>query len=183
MSPPQHSSLPAWYVFSTEPRKEKLAMAAIERTIGLPVLLPTYSARKNRSQETVELMFPGYLFVCCDIGEYLRWIAALQGVRRAVQFGARIPSIPNQVVEYLSHPYATEAEECIGGHYRAGDQVAIMDGPFAGFLGVVCEARTSQSRVQVLLDFLSTRVKIVVAENSIETTGSGLPKGMSPLYA
>lgn len=156
---------PRWFVFYTYIHREKLAEREIFN-LGFPVHVPfekRISKRLRRKQRIYETpLFPRYGFVYFDIDRD-DWgsIVNCDGVCDLLRMN-RIPqSVPQSMVDGL------RLAENIGvfDHTRgpkAGMDVELTDGPFAGFIAKVLRARSAE-KVDVLLNFLGGE-RIVTSE-------------------
>ena len=144
-----------WYVASTRSRSEYLARDQMEAA-GLDVLLPCAWTPKPRPGHDDAPMFPGYLFVHCDLAErgwsQLRRVPQILGL---VGFGGVLASVPDEVIDELVQ--RIDAVNGRGGlwlRFKPGDRVRVTLGPLESLAQVVEDAKSPAGRVRVLLDFL-----------------------------
>jgi len=94
----------AWYAVMCKPRQEALAEANLANQ-GYKVFLPRLSTQTRRAGkwlETIEPLFPRYLFVSPkDDRQSLAPVRSTLGVASLVKFGSRPASVPSEVVESL----------------------------------------------------------------------------------
>lgn len=154
-----------WFVVHTKPRQEAVAREQLERQ-GYPVYLPRLSLprlRRGRWSDTVEPLFPRYLFAQVEVGEQaLAPIRSTRGVTAVLKFGNRYAEVPAALIEALR----ARADES-GMHVladsglRKGDRLRIIAGPFEGFEAVFeCERGADRSRV--LLDVLGASTSVTL---------------------
>jgi transcriptional antiterminator RfaH len=154
-----------WFVVHTKPRQEAVAQTQLERQ-GYPVYLPRLSLprlRRGRWAETIEPLFPRYLFVRVEVGEQaLAPIRSTRGVSSVLKFGDRYAEVPPQLVHSL-RARANEAGMHVlaGAGMRKGDRLHIIAGPFEGFEAVF-ECERGADRSQVLLDVLGASTAVTL---------------------
>jgi transcriptional antiterminator RfaH len=124
--------------------------------------------RRQRWQKVIEPLFPRYLFVQLAVGiDDFGPIRSTIGVLNMVRFGNQPATIPQQAIENIQ-----QQEQLLLGqpgehpNWQAGDNVQVIDGPFAGLNGIF-QKQNSQERVIILLNFLGQQNSVVVDTNSI----------------
>lgn len=149
--------LEQWHVVLTKPRAEVLAEQHLRHqnyTVYLPRLkLP----RRQRGlwRDSVEPLFPRYLFLRLSTGQNAAPVRSTRGVTGFVHFGTQMALAPTSLIESLQ-----EAENtCAGIHqestklFTAGERVRVLRGPFAGLEGLF-HLECADQRVVILLDLL-----------------------------
>lgn len=158
-----------WYLVYAKTGREALAEAQLRRqdyATFLPLSLRT--VRHARKIETrASAYFPGYLFVELDL-ERDRWRAvnSTVGVVRLVMAHERPMPVPRGLVEALQARARDEGLLDLSLGASVGDQVALIDGPFAGQLGVI-EQLKGADRVRVLLDLMNRELSVEVGREAI----------------
>jgi len=164
-----------WYAVHTKPRKEELVRILLEQA-GLPIFLPhvlEWSPARGRTQEKVNLLFPGYLFVRMSLARDHSRVRWTSGVKRILG----TPDQPAPVDESL----ILELEERMGpkGYIvqrpalQTGDRIEVRRGPFAGLLGVVERPSTGMERVRVLLTLFARGTTVEVEGRDLVRLGHG----------
>lgn len=102
----------------------------------------------------IEPVFPCYVFVRCVLGESLDEIRSSPGISSLVQFGLRIPTVPDHVIESLKQCFESSELLCAEDDLAPGTEVTVVQGPFLGAEAIVARVLPAKRRVQVLLDFL-----------------------------
>lgn len=153
-----------WYIVHALPKAERKAEWNLGAQ-GFRTFLPQFlkSVRHARQLKTVRAaLFPGYLFVILDLNRD-RWLSVRSTVGvsylLAHRDGQPIP-VPVGVVEALigrSEGNLTRLDDGL----RQGQNVRILSGPFADFVGSL-ERLNSTGRVQVLLNMMGTAVPVMV---------------------
>lgn len=167
------SASSAWYVAQTQVQSEAKACANLAQQ-GFEVYLPRYlrTVRHARRVNVVRApLFPSYIFVQIDMGTQ-RWraINSTAGVKRLVGHEGTPARIAAEVVEGLKeHEQADGFLSVVSPAMRlkAGDAVRILRGAFDSCRGIF-QARTDNERVEILLEMLGRKVRIVTDAQLIE---------------
>jgi len=150
----------AWYVLNTKPHNEEfLWEQCLAR--GYEAFYPRLRVQPlNPRARKIRPYFPGYLFVHVDLElvniSELRW---MPGASRLVSFGGAPATVP----EGLIHAIQRRVDEvnAAGGELfdglKAGDEVSIQGGPFAGYEAIFDTRLPGNERVRVLLKLLQAR--------------------------
>lgn len=155
-----------WYCARTKPKNEHIAAANIRRSLGLEVFHPRLrseqTTRAGVVRHIIEPLFPGYVFVHCVIEECLDAVRHTGGISSVVNFGSRIPSVPDAVIDELQECFGTEETLPMEAHPAPGDGVTLTSGAFFGLQAVVLRSWPAKRRVQILLDILGRPTPIEV---------------------
>lgn len=152
-----------WYVARTEPRGEFLAAGELERD-GFELFFPRVQTPHPRAGHSDHPLFPGYLFLRLD-PESQGWPSFRPGHRILdwVSFGGEVPWLPDEVVDELrGRLERIEREGGLWRRLRAGQKVRVIDHSFANIAEVVEDAKSPQSRVKVLMEFMGRLVSAQV---------------------
>ena len=154
----KESAEPAWYCARTKPKSEHIAAANLRKNLGLEVFQPRLQSEQTTIRGVIkrvtEPLFPGYIFVRCVIEQSADQIRHTVGISSIVNFGQRIPTVPDSVVGELQECFGAEEMLAIDKHPLAGDGVTLCAGVFFGMQAVVLRAWPTKRRVQILLDIL-----------------------------
>ncbi len=157
----------AWYCFQALTKREHIAAELIRAEMKLPVFCPriTYDkATKRGKVRFVEALFPGYLFLRGDLREHFRRISAIQGIRKLVSYGERVPKVPDSFIDELKARIGdSEIREVETPVVQKGTAVKITSGPFMNWDAVVDGVIPARDRVRLLLDFLGRQLKVEVS--------------------
>ena len=160
-----------WFLAHTQPKSERRAelhLGAQGFRTYLPVIEKT--VRHARKLKTVQApLFPSYLFVILDLGRD-RWLSVRStiGVSRLLttRDGQPVP-VPSGIVESLIGRCDGELTRLDAG-LVAGQQVRILSGPFADFVGTL-ERLDGAGRVKVLLGMMGTAVPVSLHRSVLST--------------
>ena len=158
----------AWFAVMCKPRQEALAEANLANQ-GYQVFLPRLATQVRRAGkwiETIEPLFPRYLFVSPkDENHSLAPVRSTLGVSALVKFGSQPATIPAEAVATLRAQHDANTGACASrSKFASGAAVKFDHGPFAGLEGVFA-AETADARVFVLLDFLGKVNKVKVSRD------------------
>lgn len=167
------STSSAWYVAQTQVQSEAKACVNLAQQ-GFEVYLPRYlrTVRHARRVNVVRSpLFPSYIFVRIDM-ETQRWraINSTVGVKRLVGYEGAPVRIAADVIEGLKdHEQADGFLSMVSpaARFRAGDAVRILRGAFDSCCGIF-QAKTDNERVEILLEMLGRKVRIVTDAQLIE---------------
>lgn len=160
-----------WYLVYTKSRKEKVAEENLKRQ-GYEVYLPLIEQarrRRERRTETIEPLFPRYLFLCfrpgCDNIAPIRYTTGVSGL---VRFTEEPAVVPDQIIASLR----SRADGKSGLHrpkdpmLAPGDMVTIEEGPLSG-VGAIFLAGTGQERVAILVHMLGRQNRVSVERDLV----------------
>jgi transcription elongation factor/antiterminator RfaH len=158
-----------WFLAHTHPKcewKAELHLGAQGFKTYLPQIDKTVRhARKLRTVRSP--LFPRYLFVILDLGRD-RWLSVRStvGISRLVttQDGRPVP-VPVGIVEALiarSEGNVTRLDIDLA----KGQQVRILSGPFADFVGTL-QRLDGAGRVQVLLELMGTAIPVTLNRSAL----------------
>jgi transcription elongation factor/antiterminator RfaH len=158
-----------WFLAHTQPKSEwkaELHLGAQGFRTYLPQIQKTI--RHARQLKTVRApLFPRYLFVILDL-ERDRWLSVRStvGVSRlfTTQDGRPVP-VPVGIVESLIEQSDGTVTRMDAGLVK-GQQVRILSGPFADFVGTL-ERLDEAGRVQVLLEMMGTSVPVTLRRSAL----------------
>ena len=154
-----------WFVVHTKPRQEAVAQIQLERQ-GYPVYFPRLCLprlRRSRWSETVEPLFPRYLFVGVQVGDQaLAPIRSTRGVSSVLRFGDRYAEVPPALINSLRERANESGLHVLADTgFHKGDRLHIIAGPFEGFEAVF-ESDTGADRVRVLLEVLGAAASVTL---------------------
>ena len=162
----------SWYLIFTKPRQEEVALTNLTRQ-GYGAYLPRVrQLRKRRGKRLhiVEPLFPRYLFIRLD-SHTDNWtpIRSTLGVMSLVRFGTEPARVPDDLVTRLkSHEDAEGLHEWAEPKLAVGDRVRVVEGPLAGYEGILL-AKSGRERVVLLLDMLGSQMRAQLATRQLES--------------
>ncbi len=148
---------PAWYCARTQPKHEHIAARTLSANLGLEVFHPRLKLERATCRgpvRVIEPVFPCYVFVRGRPEDDLDRVRYVNGVRGLVQFGQRIPVVPDGVIEELRQCFDLEEQMVVEDRLAVGTEVTVAKGALLGSRGRVARVLPARRRVQILLDFL-----------------------------
>jgi transcriptional antiterminator RfaH len=166
-----------WYCVRTKPKHEHIAAANLVRLSGIEVFCPRLRVERSTRRGIVrvlEPLFHGYLFVNCVLDEKIDDLRYTNGVGALVNFGGRIPRVPDTVLAELRACFADEEILPVRDELKPGEEVIVAAGAFEGMRASVLRELPARQRVQVLLEILGRptaveveRASVALEENSL----------------
>jgi len=161
---------PAWYVAHTRSRFEQVVFDGFGRK-SLETFLPkitVMSKRRDRRKRIRVPLFPGYIFVRSDLhpNERIEIVKTVGVVRLVGNKDGPIP-VPDEAIDSLRIMVAVDDPVKTGTRFKKGDRVMVIEGPFAGVIGVFVRYRGFQ-RVVVAIEALGQYAAVNVAEEQVE---------------
>ncbi len=144
-----------WYAVYLKWGHEKAVSRRLEGA-GIETLSPLLRQkrfRNNRMIETIEPLFPCYVFARFDPDAHFRMISYTRGVRYIVG-GAFPMSVPVEIIGSIRGKIAGGVIALKPEDIEEGGQVMIKDGPFAGYYGLFKRYTKGSERCLVLLEAL-----------------------------
>lgn len=151
------STAPVWACIRSHPKHEHIAAAQLSHVPGVEVFNPQLrlerQTRRGRMRST-ESLFVNYLFARFAVETSLERVRHTPSVKTVLQFGQRIATIPDDVIEELRQTLLEHAETVFTDAPLEGDEAEISDGPFQGEKGIIVRVLPARERVEILLDVL-----------------------------
>ena len=158
-----------WAVARLQPQHERAGLINLGLN-GYEVYYPRIRERRIRNGRRIEVrppLFWGYAFFVVENGVWYtaRWAI---GVSAVIMDGVKPGCVPDSVINELK---ARERNGAIDlprrDGLKPGDQVRVLQGPFAGHLALFTDMRPRE-RVEVLLQLLGSLQKVELAKDAIE---------------
>ena len=152
-----------WYVARTKPLAEYPTQKNLVNS-GIETFLPSIRSRRPRRGYESEPLFPGYLFIHCNLeeGEH-KLLKSLTYPIKLVGFAGVIPTIPEKAIDDIK--IRVDVINNGGGlwsRYRVGDRVKVALGKVTTFARVIHDNESPYQRVKVLLEFLGRMLQVDV---------------------
>ena len=145
----------------SKPRGEELAYQQLANQ-GFDVYLPMCPrAVRRRGHHLTEIspMFPRYLFVRpCHEEQGIASVRSTVGVQQLVRFGTEFAQASDSLVSDIRAMEARLRGDSEPLAFKAGDEVEITEGPFAGITAKVFSC--DESRVLLLFQILGSMRKL-----------------------
>ncbi|WP_419661712.1 NusG2: transcription antitermination protein [Desulfosarcina variabilis str. Montpellier] len=160
----------AWYALHTKSRFENVVNEGLTKK-SLDVFLPKItvkSRRRDRHKMIRVPLFPGYVFVRTDLNPYEHVeILKTTGAVRLIGSARGPVAIADDTIHSLKIMVATDEEVITGTRFKKGDRVVVINGPFAGVMGVFSSYR-GDGRVIVNIEALGQFAAVNVNAEDVE---------------
>ena len=159
-----------WFILQFKANSHNQATRNLNKQ-GFETFLPLNditSQKASRFINTTQPLFPGYMFIAFDVAKS-EWhkINNTFGVSRLVTFNSSLKSLPTTVVDNLKARYDLSGKLLPIKKLKKGDQVKILNGPFANFVATV-ETYEDDQRIWVLMDLMGRKSKILAPSNTLQ---------------
>ena len=160
-----------WRLAQLKPNAVQIAERNLRRQ-GFEIFSPRQSETLRRGGRFVTVqrpLFPGYLFIAtANDGGQWRPINNTYGVSKLVAFSEHAPAeVPAEIVAGLMARCDDNGLFGAPDSLAAGDEVRVVSGPFAEFVGKV-ETLAPQKRVWVLLDLLGGTTRVALDDRQVQ---------------
>lgn len=164
---PSPEPLPAWYGVRTRSNYEKLTAEMLSGK-GYEAYLPTYRARRQWSDRTVEKelpLFAGYLFCRFD-PQYRLPILTTPGVVSVISSGRMPVPIPEAEIGAVRSAIASGFPMAPCAYLKEGQRVRVRGGPLDGVEGILIRKK-SDWRIVLSVEMLQRSVAIEIDRDSV----------------
>ncbi len=170
-----------WYVVNVysgsekkvaESLREQAVLKKMEDKI-IEVLVPTENVieiRKGTKVNAEHKFFPGYILVKMELTDE-SWLVVKNTPRVSGFLGSRnkpqpiseaeVQKIMSQIQEGIERPQTNV-------NFENGEQIRVIDGPFASFIGVVEEVDTEKSRLKVSVSIFGRYTPVELEFSQVE---------------
>ena len=147
----------SWYVVYSKPHREAFTTLHLRRR-GIEVfcphlVLPAYA----RSPRRCVPLFPSYLFVRIDLVNRFSDVMWSPGVKRFLSANGVPSSVDDTVISFLQQNSDAEGRVMARPNLKTGQEVEIVEGPFAGLIGIIERPPDAKGRIRVLMKLLNRR--------------------------
>ena len=165
-----------WYVVHTYSGYENTVKATIEKYVDnrhledviLEISIPMETVTEitdNGPKDVERKVFPGYVLVKMVMNdETWHVIRNIRGVTGFLGSGNKAIPLSDSDVAALG----VEKRE-IEVNYAAGDSVRVIDGPLAGFIGVVSSVEPDKNKVDVTVSMFGRETPVELELDQVET--------------
>lgn len=127
--------------------------------------LPKIVTKKPNSNPKEEVMFPGYIFVNTDIGNYSS-VRYTKGIKNIIRFGENIAQISDEEIKSINLAEKSSRLEPLVEKIKIGQEVNIKSGSFKGNIAKICSL-PSKKRVGILLHILGSFRRLYISETDL----------------
>ena len=159
-----------WYALYTSAHHEKRVASQLQAR-GVDHFLPLCSSTRRWKDRRVSLelpLFPGYVFVRCDLRD--RWhVLQAPGVVHLVGFGGKPCSLPDSEIVALQKGILSGLNVEPHANLSVGTRVRVLRGPLEGVKGILVRKK-KVCRVVLSLDLIGRSASVEVDAADIEKT-------------
>jgi len=152
-----HQLKPEWCCIRTHPKHEHIAAAQLRHVPGVDVFNPQLRLERRTRRgpiRTTESLFKGYLFARFVTQAKLERVRHTPSVKAVLQFGNRVATIPDKVIEELQRTMAEHEGAIFTEAPLEGQEAEVSSGPFQGEKGVITRVLPARQRVELLLEVM-----------------------------
>lgn len=164
----------SWFVLRCHGNSERLAAAGlIARRFNVYLPVVWIKERAGRvHQERERPMFSTYLFIRClpHAGHWNR-VRNVAGVQCFLGDGPPEPMPPTAIdaVRRAEAEFATKAgKKSLRWQFEIGDDIRVIDGPFASFYGQLVSAVDDRGRIMALIDIFGRKTRAEFDADQLE---------------
>ncbi|MDA9300083.1 transcriptional activator RfaH [Amylibacter sp.] len=159
-----------WFILQFKSNSHHQATKNLNRQ-GFETFLPLHNINSRKSSRfinTIQPLFPGYMFVSFDRAN-TEWhkINNTYGVSRLITYNSTLKSIPTSVVDNLTMRCVFSGKLLPIKKLKKGDLVKVLKGPFANFIASV-ETYESDQRIWILMDLMGRKTKIQAPADALQ---------------
>ncbi len=154
-----------WYALRTKSRHEqKVTDRLLSKKIH--AFLPTievWSRRKDRKKRITQPMFPGYLFVECELTKDA-WLEIVKtpGAANLLGYADKPVPVPEEQVHSIQKLVESGLHVRHHPYLDAGDRVQVVDGPLKGAEGIMVGVIEKRQRLVISVDLLNRAVEVEI---------------------
>jgi transcription antitermination factor NusG len=165
-----------WFAIWTQSHCEQLVHDQLMGK-GMRPYLPTmrtWSRRAGVRRLIPVPMFPGYLFIRCEMDKdsYLEVLKSRGVVRLLGERWDRLSPIPDGEIESVQRVANADVAVMPHPHLREGQRVRIGEGPLSGLEGILLRTKPNRGLLVLSVDLLQQSVAVEVDCTAVTPVGS-----------
>jgi transcriptional antiterminator NusG len=174
----------AWYVVHTYSGYENKAKAALEDAIRRAemdhkfgeVLVPTeqvVEVKDGKKKTTTRKIYPGYMFVQMEVDQTTtHLVRSTPKVTGFIGNSRNPPPIPDDEVRRITNQVdEEEVRPTVVVDFERGEEVRIIDGPFASMMGRVEEVNATRAKLRVMVSIFGRPTSVELDFTQVERIG------------
>lgn len=158
-----------WYILYTSPRAEKTVQNELLQ-LGYEIFLPIikeFKVWKNRQKKWIDrIMFPSYVFVKTQHHELYK-IKQVPKVMTYLHIAGKPCIVPIKIIEGVKKIMGSEKNISVEPNFNKGERVKILDGPLAGYSGILIRQK-GKTRFGIQLREINHTVFVDISNNNLE---------------
>jgi transcription termination/antitermination protein NusG len=173
-----------WYVVNTHSGYENKAKLALEDAIMRAdlahkfgeVLVPTeqvVEVRDGKKKTTTRKSYPGYMFVQMDLdNESFHIVRTTPKIKGFIGGSRNPPPMPDEEVRRITHQVEEEGEtQVVVADFERGEEVRVIDGPFASMMGKVEEVNSTRAKLRVMVSIFGRPTSVELDFTQVDRLG------------
>ncbi|MFQ3574017.1 MAG: transcription termination/antitermination protein NusG [Thermodesulfovibrionales bacterium] len=168
-----------WYVVHTYSGFEEKAKQSIEERAKLKnlqgkigkILVPKEKIlmlKGKKKKETDKRFYPGYILVEMDLDEET-WLLIKNTMKVTGFVGGTKPiPVPSDEIEAIVQQIESGPVPVVKSQFNRDDQVKIIDGPFASFVGTIDEVDMDHGRLKVMVSIFGRLTPVELSFSQVE---------------
>jgi transcriptional antiterminator NusG len=173
-----------WYVINTHSgyeNKAKLALedaiqrAGVEHKFGEVLVLTeqVVEVRDGKKKTTTRKSYPGYMFVQMAMdNESFHVVRSTPKVKGFIGGTRNPPPMPEDEVRRITHQVEEEGDvQVVVADFERGEEVRVIDGPFASMNGKVEEVNATRAKLRVLVTIFGRPTSVELDFTQVERLG------------
>ena len=169
-----------WYVvhtYSGHENKARLSLIDRVRQAGMnekfgDVLIPTDTVVelvKGQKRSTTRKFFPGYMFVQMDLDQETFHLVKNTPKITGFLGGTNPLPVPEKDINAINNQMTDGAQKPKPRiSFEEGENVRVIDGPFANFSGIVEEVKSEKQKVRVLVSIFGRATPVELDFSQVE---------------
>jgi transcription termination/antitermination protein NusG len=137
------------------------------------IIVPTHDVtevKRGKRVQRKKKYFPGYVLVKCEMNNDIYHM--IKNLKRVSGFlgskGIPVPVSDKEIEKILGQIKDGVAQPKSGIEYNIGEQVQVVDGPFASFSGMVEDIDEEKSRLKVSVSIFGRPTPVDLEYNQVE---------------
>ena len=172
----------SWYVlhtYSGHENRVKLNLEQRVRTMGMAenleqILVPTQlvtEIKDGKKKISTKISFPGYVLIKVELNDELWYVVrSTPGVMGFVGNSTHPTPLEDEEVENIlsgdERRAREEAKQMFD--FSKGDRVKVIDGPFAGFSGLIDELNEEKSKLRLMISIFGRSTPVELEFHQVE---------------
>jgi transcriptional antiterminator RfaH len=161
-----------WYCIYTKPKMEEQVSRRLLDSPELEVFTPKLRRQKyvrGRLQEAVEDLFPSYIFSRFSLLDCYHMVKYTRGVKSVVgdTWGNPVV-IDDEIIDQIQSRMKDGFVRVEPNDFKAGDNLVIQGGPFAGLAGIFIKDLPASDRALILLTAIAYQASVEVEKGLLE---------------
>jgi len=174
----------AWYVVHTYSGYENKAKLALEDAIRRAemghkfgeVLVPTeqvVEVKDGKKKTTTRKVYPGYMFVQMEVDQTtMHLVRSTPKVTGFIGDSRNPPPIPEDEIRRITNQEEeAEVRPALVVNFERGEEVRVIDGPFASMMGRVEEVNPTRAKLRVMVSIFGRPTSVELDFTQVERNG------------